>query len=46
MGWIDLIQDRDQWRVLVTMAINLQVPKHGKKFLAEWLLKNGSAPRS
>jgi hypothetical protein len=31
MGWIDLVQERDQWRVLM----NLQVPKHGKKFLAE-----------
>jgi hypothetical protein len=26
MGWIDLAQDRDQWRVLVNMVMNLQVP--------------------
>jgi hypothetical protein len=26
MGWIDLAQDRDQWRTLVGMAMNLRVP--------------------
>jgi hypothetical protein len=26
MDWIDLAQDRDQWKVLVNMAMNLQVP--------------------
>jgi hypothetical protein len=25
MDWIDLAQDRDQWRALVNTAINLQV---------------------
>jgi hypothetical protein len=24
--WIDLAQDRDQWRVLVNAIMNLQVP--------------------
>jgi hypothetical protein len=26
MVWIDLAQDRDQWRVFVNMAMNLWVP--------------------
>jgi hypothetical protein len=25
MDWIDLVQDRDQWRALVNMVMNLQV---------------------
>jgi hypothetical protein len=31
MGWIDLAQDRDQWRVLVNTVMDLRVPyKVGK----------------
>jgi hypothetical protein len=26
MDWIDMVQDRDQWRALVNTAMNFQVP--------------------
>jgi hypothetical protein len=26
MAWIDMAQDRDQWRALVNTVMNLQVP--------------------
>jgi hypothetical protein len=26
MDWIDMAQDRDQWRALVNSAMNLRVP--------------------
>jgi hypothetical protein len=34
MDWIDLAQDRNQWRALVNTVMNLQVPSNAVKFLS------------
>jgi hypothetical protein len=34
MDWIDLVQDRDQWKALVNTAMNLRVPYNARKFLS------------
>jgi hypothetical protein len=34
MDWIDMAQDRDQWRALVNTAMNLRVSSNAGKFLS------------
>jgi hypothetical protein len=34
MDWIDVAQDRGQWRALVSTVMNLRVPRNGGKLLS------------
>jgi hypothetical protein len=43
IDWIDLAQDKDQWRALVNTAMNLLVPQHVGKFLNSCI--SGGFPR-
>jgi hypothetical protein len=33
MDWIDMAQDRDRWRALVSAVMNLWVPQNAGNFL-------------
>jgi hypothetical protein len=40
VDWIDVAQDRDKWKALVNMVMNLQIPSNFGKFFCS--CKTGS----
>jgi hypothetical protein len=45
MDWIDMAQDRDRWRAVVSVVMNLRVRQNAGNFFNK-LLKMDSAPWS
>jgi hypothetical protein len=45
VGWIDMAQDRDQWRVLVNTILNFRVPQYAGKLLSACTI-GGSSRRA
>jgi hypothetical protein len=39
MEWIDMAQDRDQWRAVVNTVMNLRVPSNVGKYLSVYTRK-------
>jgi hypothetical protein len=33
MDWIDLAEDKDRWRAIMSAVMNFQAPKSGSNFL-------------
>jgi hypothetical protein len=44
MDWIDLAQDKDQWRALFNTVMNLWVPQNAWKFLIGCTIGSFSRP--
>jgi hypothetical protein len=42
VDWIELAQDRDRWRALVNVAMNLQIPLNAGNFLTSCKLASFS----
>jgi hypothetical protein len=38
MDWIDLVQNRDKWRVLLNKLINIRVQYNFWKFLSSYII--------